>query len=291
MKPSPFEYHRAASLDDALAWRARVADEGVVLAGGQSLLPILNLRLAAPAHVLDVGRLAELSAITVHGEHVRLGACVRQRLAERSGEIASACPLLAEALPWIGHPSTRNRGTVGGSLAHADPAAELPAVAVALDAHLVLDGPLGERRLPADDFFRGFMSTALEPDELLVAVEVDATAARTGTAFAEVARRHGDFALVAVAAVVGLDESGSIAHARLVLAGVDATPVRATAAEAALTGAAPSAAAFADAASIATAELEPHGDLHASSAYRRHVAGVLVVRALERAVGRATEAA
>ena len=287
VKPPSFEYHAPGSLDEALAIREATAGESVVLAGGQSLLPILNLRLAAPAHVLDIGRLTELGSVTVAGDCLQLGACVRQRTVERSTEVTSACPLLAEALPWIGHPSTRNRGTIGGSVAHADPAAELPAVTLAVDARLVVASARSERTVAAADFFHGVMSTALEPDELLIGIELERSLPLTGTAFVEVARRHGDFALVGVAAVVRLSETGEIVRARLVLAGVDATPVRATDAETVLTGSEPHEAAFAEAAATAAKQIEPHGDLHASAAYRRHVAAVLVRRALELAARRA----
>lgn len=289
MKPAPFTYHAPDSLDEALALRAQHAGDGAALAGGQSLVPILSLRLASPTVLIDVGRLGELATIVREGDELHVGASTRQRTAENSPDVAASCGLLAEALPWIGHPSTRNRGTVGGSLAHADPAGELPAVALALDARLTLRSERGERVVAAGEFFHGFMSTAIEPDELLVRLTLPADAPRSGASFLEVARRHGDFALVAVAAVVCLGEGDAIAAARIAVAGVDGTPVRASEAEALLRGGTAGAALFAEAAARAAQGLEPHGDLHASAAYRRHVAGILVARALQKATDRARE--
>jgi carbon-monoxide dehydrogenase medium subunit len=291
VKPAAFAYHAPDTLEEALALRAAHAGEGVALAGGQSLVPILNLRLAAPSVLIDLRRIRELAAVTVERGRLRLGAMTRQRDAERSTEVGAASSLLAQALPWVGHPSTRNRGTVGGSLAHADPAAELPTVALALDAELELHSARGGRVVAAEDFFHGFMSTAIEPDELLVAISLPVDGPRTGTSFVEVARRHGDFALVAAAAVVRLRDDEGIAAARVVIAGVDGTPVRAHAAEQQLEGARPHPGLFAEAAARAAADLEPHDDLHASAAYRRHVAGVLVARVLRTAAERAREAA
>jgi carbon-monoxide dehydrogenase medium subunit len=291
VKPAPFAYHAPGSLEEALALRTRHAGEGVALAGGQSLVPILNLRLAAPSVLIDLRRIPELATIAVEGGRLRVGAMTRQRTAERAPEVGASSTLLAEALPWLGHPSTRNRGTIGGSLAHADPAAELPTVALALDAQLELRSERGARVVAAADFFHGFMSTAIEPDELLVGISFPVDAPRTGASFVEVARRHGDFALVAAAAVVRLGEDGGIAAARVVIAGVDGTPVRARAAEELLEGSRPSVELFADASARASDELDPHGDLHASAAYRRHVAGVLVARVLRTAAGRAQETA
>jgi carbon-monoxide dehydrogenase medium subunit len=280
VKPPPFDYHAPESLEEALALRARTAGEGTVLAGGQSLLPILNLRLAAPAALVDIGGVAELRGIAADGDVLRVGAGTRQRAAERSEDVGAGCRLLHAALPWIGHRAIRNRGTIGGSIAHADPAAELPAVALALDAELVLASEQRRRTVAARDFFHGFMQTAIEPDELLVEVRFPADPPRSGAAFLEVARRHGDFALAGVAARVQLGPGGTVAEARLALAGVDGVPVRALEAERLVRGEEPGEELAAEAGERAAAALEPPSDLHAPASYRRRLAAVLVRRAL-----------
>jgi carbon-monoxide dehydrogenase medium subunit len=284
MKPPLFDYRCPSSLDEALALRSEFSDDSAVLAGGQSLMPMLNLRLARPEVLIDLGRVVELAGITELDGGLSLGAMTRQRSAERSDLIRERAPLLQQALGHVGHPTIRNRGTVGGSLAHADPAAELPAVCVALDAELVARSATGERTITADDFYLGFMTTALAPDELLVEVRIPAAAGALRTAFVEIARRHGDFALVGVAAAIALDDEDVITDARLVLTGVAGLPVRAREAEASLRGASASAAPFAAAADLVGAELEPRTDAHATGDYRRRVAGVLVRRALEEAM-------
>ena len=236
MKPSLFDYRSPSSLDEALALRSEYASDSVVLAGGQSLMPMLNLRLAQPEVLIDLGRIAELAEITELDGGVSLGAMARQRSAERSDLIRERAPLVQQALGHVGHPTIRNRGTVGGSVAHSDPAAELPAVCVALDAELVARGVAGERTIAAEDFAVGFMTTALAPDELLVEVRIPAAAATFRTAFVEIARRHGDFALVGVAAAIARNGDGLIDEARLVFTGVGLMPVRAREAEASLLG-------------------------------------------------------
>ena len=255
-----------------------------MLAGGQSLMPMLNLRLARPAMLIDLGRVAELAGIRELDGGVALGAMTRQRSAERSDLIRERAPLLQQALVHVGHPTIRNRGTVGGSLAHADPAAELPAVCVALDAEFVARSTAGERTIAAESFYVGFMTTSLAPDELLVEVRIPGAARPLRTAFVEIARRHGDFALVGVAAVIALDGEGVIIDARLVFTGVAGAPVRALEAEASLRGTPAGAAAFAAAAELVSAELAPRADGHATGEYRRRVAGVLARRALEEAL-------
>ena len=284
MKPPLFDYRSPSSLDEALALRSEFSDDSAVLAGGQSLMPMLNLRLARPEVLIDLGRVAELAGIRELDGGVSIGAMTRQRSAERSDLIQTRAPLVQQALAHVGHPTIRNRGTVGGSLAHADPAAELPAVCVALDAEFVARSTGAERTIAAEDFYMGFMTTALAPEELLVEVRIPAEAGMLGTAFVEVARRHGDFALVGVAAAIAVDSESVITDARLVLTGVAWLPVRAREAEASLRGAPAGAAAFAAAADLAAAELEPRTDAHASGDYRRRVAGVLVRRALEQAM-------
>jgi aerobic carbon-monoxide dehydrogenase medium subunit len=283
MKPPPCDYRCPSSLDEALALRSEYAADCAVLAGGQSLMPMLNLRLARPAVLIDLGRVAELSGISELDGGVALGAMTRQRTVERSELIRERAPLVTQALAHVGHPAIRNRGTVGGSLSHADPAAELPAVAVALDAELVARSATGQRTIAAEDFFVGFYSTAMEPDELLLEVRIPAPAGDVGTAFVEIARRHGDFALVGVAAAVARDGDGVITDARLVFTGLAGQPVRARQAEASLRGAWPGPDAFAAAAALVGGEIEARTDAHATGDYRRRVAGVLARRALQEA--------
>jgi carbon-monoxide dehydrogenase medium subunit len=289
LKPPPFDYVAATSLDEALSALAEAGEDAKVLAGGQSLIPLMALRLAHPSVLIDVNGVPELGGINrVNGDLV-FGAMVRHRAAERSDVVRQSAPLVADAMPLIGHLAIRSRGTVGGSLAHADPAAELPAIALALDATFtVRSRDRGERTIAAADFFEGYFTTALAADEILCSVGFPEPAANTGSCIEEVARRHGDFAMVGVAAAVTIND-GIISDARLALINVAEKPVRATEAERALVGAKAGADAFADAAALAVRDLEPSADLHASAAYRRKVAGVCVRRALTTAARRATE--
>lgn len=290
MKPAVFDYQSPTSVAEAVQMLAEPPDDGdvKVLAGGQSLVPLLSLRLAAPSRLVDINRVDGLDGISEEGGVLTLGALVRQRTAEHSDVVARACPLMAAALPYIGHTAIRNRGTIGGSIAHADSAAELPTVAMCLDAELVAQGPGGERTIPAAEFFTGFFSTALAEDEILTAVRIRSAAAGTGAAYEEVARRHGDFAMTGVAAVVRLD-GDTVAEARIAISGVDALPVRASKAEAALVGQSLDDATVAGAAEAAIADLNPSADLHGSSAYRKHLAGVLIRKAVRSAADRARE--
>ena len=289
MKPAPFAYHRPGSLDEALALVAGLGSDAKALAGGQSLVPAMNFRLARPGVLVDLNRVASLAAIEeLPGGGLRIGAMVRQRAVEHSPAVARRAPLLAEAMPWIAHPQIRNRGTVGGSLAHADPSAELPAVMLALDARFVARRNQDTRTIPVTQFFTGILSTALRDDELLTAVEIAPPAPRSGTAFVELARRHGDYALMGVCAVVALDTAGASAHVRIALLSAGDTPVLAANAMASLAGRRPDPAAFDDAARLAAErDIDPPGDIHASPAYRRHLARVLVGRALRTAFARA----
>lgn len=284
MKPAPFKYVAPESLDDALALLRRHGHDGKILAGGQSLVPLLNMRLARPAVVIDLNRVRALDYIK-NGTDVRIGAMTRQRTAEVSPQVRQKLPLLAEALHYVGHPQIRNRGTVGGSIAHADPSAELPAVLAALDGKVVLQNGGGTRTVGADAFFLSYLTTALQPDELLVEVRIPAHD-HLGTAFLEVARRHGDYALVGVAAVVDWD-GGRARDVRLTFTGVGGVPVRVTEAEAAATGRPLTDAVLAEVSRIVSARLDPEADVHASAEYRKHVAGVLAERALRVAVARA----
>ena len=281
MKAAAFDYRAPESLDEALALRAEHGHDGVVLAGGQSLVPLLNLRMALPAVVVDLGRVPGLAGIRELDGGVAVGAMTRMRDAERSALLAERYPLVGAALAHVGYPAIRNRGTVGGSIAHGDPAAELPAVALALDAELVVrSAARGTRTIPASEFFLGTFTTALEPDELLVEVRLPAprTGARSG--FDEVARRHGDFALAGAAAVVALDAAGTVVDARVAVLGVHGSAVRLPELEQALVGALPREDRFRDAAESAVAQLEPNSDVHASAGYRRRVAAVTARRAL-----------
>jgi carbon-monoxide dehydrogenase medium subunit len=267
---------------------AEHGDAAKVLAGGQSLVPLLNFRLVRPGYLVDLNEIRELAYIRPENGHVAIGALTRQRALETSALVRERVPLLADAMPQIGHVQIRNRGTIGGSLAHADPAAELPAVVAALDGELVVRGAGGERVLRAEEFFVAYLTTALDPTELLVEVRLPVAPPRTGTAFLEVSRRHGDFALVGVAASVTLDDAGVCTRCAIALTGVGRAPVVAREAAQRLVGARPTLEALEDVGRLAAADLRPDGDLHASSQYRRHVAGVLTRRALGRAVERAT---
>ena len=288
MKLPSVEYEAPATVAEAVGLLAEHQDEASVLAGGQSLIPLLALRLARPALLIDINGLGELSGITVADGRVAIGAMTREYAAEESETVAETVPLLAAALPFIGHEAIRSRGTIGGSLAHADPAAELPAVAVALDAEFVVRGQSGDRVIPAGEWFAGYLTTARSADEILVEVRFPAAAPGTGVAFQEVARRHGDFAIVGVAASLTV-AGGTISDARLAFAGVSDVPVRAAEAEGLLVGERPSAELFREAAIRATAGLDPPGDLHGSPEYRKKVAATLVRRGLQAAANNADE--
>ena len=286
MKPPLFEYHAPASVEEAVGLLAEHGDEAKVLAGGQSLIPLLSLRLARPAHLVDVNGLGELGSIT-NGNGLELGALVRHRTAERSADVAKASPMVSAALRFVGHAVIRNRGTIGGSIAHADPAAELPTVLVALGGDVAAQSGRGTRTIAAADMFEGFLTTALAPDELVTAVRFPQWPSSTGWSFQEFSRRSGDFAIVGVATVLRLDGSGAVSEARLAFSGVGGTPVRAEAAEAALVGGTPSPELWRSAGETAAAGLDPPDDLHGTAAYRRHLASVLAARSLQEAYERA----
>ena len=288
MKPAAFEYFRPQTVDEALALLAEHAGDAKPLAGGQSLIPAMNFRLATPAVLVDLNALSDLAYINAGADDVRIGGMTRQRAVERSAAVARAVPLLAETMPFIAHPAIRNRGTVGGSLAHADPAAELPAVMLVLNAGFGLRSQTGSRIVPADEFFTGLFSTAIEPGELLTEIAIPNAARRSGFAFQEISRRHGDFALVGVAASVTLDQQGRCAGARIALLSVGDRPILAQHAANSLLGQEPSSEtirAAADAA--ATNDIDPSSDIHASARYRRQLANVLTRRVLTRAFDRA----
>jgi len=270
MIPASFEYRRASSVEEALGWLAEDPDSTKLLAGGHSLLPLMKLRLATPGVIVDVGRIPRLSYVRDGGDHVAIGALTRHRDLEISEVARAHVPLLAHVAGQVGDPQVRHRGTIGGSLAHGDPASDLPAVVLALDGTMVIDGPRGRREVPATDFFRGFLETALEPDEMLV--EVRLHKAPVGWGFQKFNRRAQDWAIVGVAAVVNGD-------ARVALVNMGSTTVRARGTEEALGAGA----GISEAASRAAEGLEPPSDLNGSAEYRRHLATVLVRRALEEA--------
>jgi carbon-monoxide dehydrogenase medium subunit len=287
VKPPPFRYAAPATVAEAVGLLVDHAEaEPRVLAGGQSLVPLMNFRLAQPGYLVDLRRIAGLSGIRADGDALVIGAMTRQADVEDAPEVAVVAPLLAEAIGFVADRPIRNSGTIGGSLAHADPAAELPAVALALDAELVAEGPAGARRIPAAAFFCGPFTTALGADEILAEVRLPRRVG--GHAFVEFARTHGTFAVVAVAAVVGVAD-GRIAGASIALTGVAPTPVHATAAEEALVGVDLVNVDVAAAAEAAVAELHPAGDVHASAATRTELARVHVRRALELALSRAQD--
>jgi carbon-monoxide dehydrogenase medium subunit len=286
MKLPPFDYEAPQTVSEAVGLLAEHGDEASVLAGGQSLIPLLALRLARPEVLIDINGIAELSGVSATDGWMAIGAMTREYVAEESYGVAEAIPLLAAALPFIGHEAIRSRGTIGGSLAHADPAAELPAVARALDAEFVVRGPSGIRVIPAEEWFEGYLTTSRRPDELLVEVRFPTASPGTGVSFQEVARRHGDFAIVGLAASLTLSDA-TISEARLALAGFSDVPFRAAAAEDLLAGERPSAALFDEAARLATDGADPPADLHGSSDYRKTVAAVLVRRGLRAATDNA----
>jgi aerobic carbon-monoxide dehydrogenase medium subunit len=289
VKPPPFRYAAPTSVEEVLDLLAANADDDPrVLAGGQSLVPLMNFRLAQPGFLVDLRLVEALTTLRTHGDVLVIGAMVRQSTAERSPEVALAAPLLAEALGYVAHPPIRNSGTVGGSLAHADPCAELPAVALALDAELVAAGPGGTRTIPAADFFRGSFTTALEPGEILTEVRVPRREGVGGHAFVEFARTHGNFALVGVAVVIELDED-IVTGASIALSGMAATPVRAAAAERTLAGTSADAATIKVAVDAAVDELSPAGDLHGSTETRTDLARSYLRRGIEVALSRAQD--
>jgi carbon-monoxide dehydrogenase medium subunit len=289
LKPAPFRYFAPQTLDEALALLAEHGYDAKPLAGGQSLVPAMNFRLAQPAVLVDLNRIPELSFVRAADDGgLRIGAMTRQRALERDPQVATRAPLVHEAMPHIAHVQIRNRGTVGGSLAHADPAAELPAVALALDASFRLRSGRGERWVAAGEFFVSLFTTALEPDELLVEVTLPPLQPRTGWAIQEVARRHGDYALVGVAATLTLDDAGRCRQARIALLSVGDGPVAAHKAAAFLVGERPTPDLITTVAeTVAQQEIDPASDIHASAAYRRHLAKILTRKALTTAVERA----
>jgi len=289
MKPAPFEYHAAGSVDEVLALLAQHGDEAKILAGGQSLIPAMNFRLAQPAVLIDINGVGGIDGIEETPEGLRIGALVRQRTLERSEVVARVAPLLAQAMPYVAHAQIRNRGTVGGNLAHADPRSELPAVALALGASFRVLGSAGERSVPAEDFFKGLFTTSVGEDEMLIGLDVPRDPDGSGSAFLELSRRNGDYALMGVACRLTM-RAGSIQGARLAFLSAGDRPILATTAMDQLRGAEPTEALFASAAEAARDAVDPIEDVHASVEYRRHLVGVLAGRALVAAADRAGSA-
>ncbi|PPR10345.1 MAG: Caffeine dehydrogenase subunit beta [Alphaproteobacteria bacterium MarineAlpha11_Bin1] len=286
MKPGPFNYFAPTTLSEAVKLLSEHAPEARVLAGGQSLVPMMNFRLARPGVLIDLNRLTGLSDIRDDGDFLAIGAMIREREVENSDLVRTACPLVHDATLNIAHLPIRSRGTIGGSIANADPAAEYPATMLALDATLMAHSVRGERRIAAADFFCGVLTTTLEVDEILTEIRVPKAPSNSGAAFVEISRRHGDFALTGVGAQVTL-AGNSIAEVRLAACGVGAGPVRLTEAETILRGCGLSDDILSQAAQAASAQVDPDGDTHATAAYRRKLAGVMTKRAVQKSADRA----
>lgn len=285
MKPPAFAYERPDDLDGALAVLAEHGDDAKVLAGGQSLIPMLNLRLAAPARLIDIGRVAGLDYVRADGDGLAIGAMTRHNTVRNSAEVAQRCPLLAEAYRWLSHHTIRNRGTIGGNLCHADPASELPLVMVLLDASFVLRSSGGERTVPAGDFFQSAFETAARPDELLVEIRVPAWPRGQGYGFTEVCQRHGDYAIVAAGCTLAVQD-GVCRAARVGYRGVGVSVMRVAEAEAALTGQPANDESFAKAGEVAAAHVAPDADVHADEAYKLDLVRALTPRVLQAALAR-----
>ena len=290
MKPAPFEYFAPLELQEALDLLERYGDEAKILAGGQSLMPLMNLRLARPGLIIDINRLSSLDTITATPEGgLTIGALTRQRALERSKIVQEQNPILAAAMPLIGHFQIRNRGTIGGSLVHADPAAELPAVSLLLGAEFLLRSKSAVRVVPAAEFFLSYLTTAIRPAELLTEIRLPKWPSGEAWAVQEIARRKGDFALIGVALRAELDAVETVQKAVIVMFGVGGEPQRMERAEAILKGRRISEAFLRELSGVVAEELEPDSDIHASAAYRKEVGGVLVRRALESALAKVKE--
>jgi CO/xanthine dehydrogenase FAD-binding subunit len=284
VKSAPFEYVRASSVEEACALLAQRADGAKLIAGGQSLVPMMAFRLVRPGWLVDIKEITTLKVVGIESNAARTGACVRQCMMERDDALAASVPLLRQALAWVGHAQTRNRGTVGGSLAHADPAAELPLVAQILEARMTIRSKSGTRVVSASSFFAGPMTTSLRPDECLEEIHWPIwPQKKTGSAFMEVSRRRGDFAMVAAAAQIAVDDEGCCTRSAFGVGGASPVPTAFPELAKRLLGNRPDDAVVRDVAQSAAAALDPESDIHASAAYRRHLAGVLVMRALKSA--------
>ena len=289
VKPPQFRYHDPITVDEATSLLAEYGEDAKVLAGGQSLVPLLNFRLAAPEHVVDINGLVDLDYLRSDDSGLHIGALTRHTAVEKSIVVASGWPLLHEAIGWVAHPQIRNRGTVGGSVAHADPAAEIPVILAALDAHVTLRSASGTRTLHWSELFVTHLTTSLNPDELLVSIDIPPEPAGSGSAFVEYARRNGDFALGGAAAIVSLSPDGECTGASLALLAAAATPVRSTEAETVLIGTRVDDSTVREAAQAAVGTISPPTDIHGSADYRIHLLESLVRRAVTCARDRAKE--
>jgi aerobic carbon-monoxide dehydrogenase medium subunit len=287
VKPAPFEYFAPTSVEELVSLLEQHGDEAKLLAGGQSLIALLALRLATPSVVIDLNRVAGLDYLSEDGDAITVGALARHRAVEKRFESTDRCPMVSEAVGLIGHVAIRNRGTVVGSVIHADPAAEWPALALALEGECDVVGPQGKRTIPAEELFVTYFTTTLSADEVATELRIKLPPARMGSAFTELSRRHGDFAIAGAGAVLGLDSLGRVDDARIVLIGVADTAMRIGQAEAVLVGREPSSEGLAEAAEVVGKSIDPAGDVHGSSEFRKHVTKVLTRRALETAAGRA----
>ena len=281
MKPAKFDYYAPTELEEALDLLNEHGDDAKILAGGQSLVPMMNMRLARPAVIIDINRISALNYVETSDKGgLSIGAMTRQRTLERSDLVSGLNPLISEVMPYIGHFQIRNRGTLGGSVVHADPAAELPALCHLLDAEFVVRSRNGDRNITSDELFLTYFTTALEPTEILSEIKIPPLGSGSGWGFQEVSRRHGDFAMVGAIVLVQTNGDGVCKSARITMFGVDGTPVRATEAEESLAGVRLDEKALQDAARLVSQALEPESDIHASAEYRKEVGGVLARRAL-----------
>ncbi|MGG1660212.1 FAD binding domain-containing protein [Brevibacillus sp. NRS-1366] len=289
MKPFKFNYLRPTSVEETLQYLEEYGEEAKILSGGQSLIPVLNMRLSTPKYLIDIGKVEGLNYIREEDGYIAIGALTRHVDVEKSQIIREKCPLLSEAIHWVGHAQIRNRGTIGGSIAHADPSAELPCVITALRGEIVIASTSGEEIVSPEEFFLTYLLTSLQPDQMVKEVRFPVLNPSSGSAFVEVARRHGDFGIVEVAAVVDLDEKGEISFARIAVGGASPVPCAVEPAEEFLIGKSPTDEVLKEASDMAAESVEPDGDMHASADYRRELTGVMTLRALKLAVDRSKE--
>ncbi|WP_370017031.1 xanthine dehydrogenase family protein subunit M [Peribacillus sp. B2I2] len=287
MKPAKFNYLRPSSMEEAVHYLSEYGEDAKVLSGGQSLIPLLNMRLSTPKYLIDIGRAEGLSYIKEDGESLVIGALTKHTEIEKSELVKGKCPLLSEAIRWVGHEQIRNRGTVGGSIAHGDPSAELPCVLTALRGGIVIVDVNGEEIVSPEDFFLTYMLTSLQPDQLVKEIRFPSIKPTSGSAFVEVARRHGDFGLVEVAAVVDICEDGRFSDVKLAIGGVNSVPTLLEDVERLLVGKEPTEEIFNEAGDLTMELVEPESDLHGTAEYRRELSGTMVIRALKQATDRA----
>jgi CO/xanthine dehydrogenase FAD-binding subunit len=287
MKPPKFSYLRPNNLREALDMLAEYGEDAKIMSGGQSLIPLLNMRLSTPGYIIDIGRVAELKGIREEEDALVIGGMTRHVDVEKSALVQEKCPLLTEGIRWVGHNQIRSRGTIGGSIAHADPSAELPCMLTALRGEIVVVSSEEEMILSPEEFFLSYLLTTLEPNQLIKEIRFPKIKQGSGFAFEEFARRHGDFALVEVASVIELNHNGTIVDAKIALGGANSVPFIPEATEEFLIGKKPNDSILKEAAVLQLDELDPEGDIHGSKEYRRYLTGVLLERALNKAIERA----